>query len=171
MKKNILTVVILALCIMNLVLTALIVFVVVPSTAKTNKVISDVATIIDLELDSPKENPNENVKVTDIENYTVEEKQVINLKIDPVDKQQKYVSLQLSLSMNKKNDDYATLQPEVEKNITKITEIVANVFSKYTKTEAQLHKDEIKAEVLKQIQDLFKSDFIIDVAFGSIIYE
>jgi flagellar FliL protein len=171
MKKNILTVVILALGVINLILTSLIVFVVVPTTAKTNAIISNVATIIDLELEAPNENETEKVKVTDIENYTIEEKQIINLKLDPQEGKKHYVSLQLSLSMNKTNEDYESLKPQVETSITQITEIVADVFSKYTYTEAQENKDQIKAEALKGIQDYFDSDFIIDVAFGSIIYE
>lgn len=169
MKKNILTVAILAISLINLILTCLIVFVVVPSTNKTNKIISNVASIIDLELKSPDD--KDQIKVTDIENYTVAEKQIINLKIDPADGKQHYVSLQLSLGMNKKNDDYAELQPQVETNINRITEKVADVFSNYTLTEAQNKKSEIKAEVLKDIQGIFDSDFIVDVSFGSIIYE
>lgn len=167
MKKNILTIVILALALINLVLTSLIVFVVVPTSSKTNKIITDVASIINLELDDGANK----VKVTDIENYTIEDKLILNLKHNLNEDKQHYVSLKLSLSMNKKNEDYEKLKPQIETNVTQITEIVSNVFSKYSLTEAQNNKDKIKQEVLEQIQTYFGSDFIINVAFGGIIYE
>ena len=43
MKKNLITVVILAISIINLVFNILLVFVFMPSTSKTNKLITDIA--------------------------------------------------------------------------------------------------------------------------------
>lgn len=172
MKKNILTIVILALTIVNVILTSLIVFVVVPTTNKTNKLISNVASIIDLELESPyaTSSPN-NIKVTDIENYTFEDKLTLNLKGDANDSKEHYVVFQLSLSMNKQNEDYEKYKSKIEENESQITEIVADVFSSYTITEAKNQKSQIKEEVLGKIQEYFGSDFIINVAFGSIIFQ
>ena len=50
MKKNLITVVILAISIINLVFNILLVFVFMPSTSKTNKLITDIAEVLDIEM-------------------------------------------------------------------------------------------------------------------------
>ena len=55
MKKNILTVVIMASCVINLVLTIVMVFSIVPAMNKTNKLVDKVASVIDLEIDKEEE--------------------------------------------------------------------------------------------------------------------
>ena len=47
MKKNLITVVILAISIINLVFNILLVFVFMPSTSKTNKLITDIAEVLE----------------------------------------------------------------------------------------------------------------------------
>ena len=49
-------------------------------------------------------------------------------------------------------------------------EIVGDEFSKYTIDEARVMKDKIKDQVLIRIQELFQSDFIINVSFGNIMF-
>ena len=52
MKKNLMSVIILALVFANFVLTALLMFTVLPETKKANKMIEDVCNAVDLELNS-----------------------------------------------------------------------------------------------------------------------
>ena len=52
MKKNILTIIIMASCLLNLILTVVIVFAVVPTMNKTSQLVDKVATAIDLETDA-----------------------------------------------------------------------------------------------------------------------
>ena len=49
MKKNILTVVVIALCLINLALSAVVVFSIVPMANRTNDLIAQVASVINLE--------------------------------------------------------------------------------------------------------------------------
>ena len=51
MKKNILTIVIMASTLLNLILTIVIVFSVVPAMNKTGKLVDKVASVIDLEIE------------------------------------------------------------------------------------------------------------------------
>ena len=78
MKKNMLTIVVIALCVLNLVLSAVVVFTVIPTANKTNALISQVASIIDLELESP--NPKYEVAMTDLQTVTLSGTLTINLK-------------------------------------------------------------------------------------------
>ena len=72
MKKNILTIVILALCLINMVLTSVMIFTIVPTSNKTNRLISQISSVIDLELESPEQaEEEEQIPVTEIETYKV----------------------------------------------------------------------------------------------------
>ena len=81
-----------------------------------------------------------------------------------------YVVLYLSLSLNKTHDDYEKLQPYIAQYENNIKEIVTDEFAKFSIDEVVDKKDKIKDQVLVRIQELFKSDFIINVSFGNIMY-
>ena len=51
MKKNILTLVLLVVAIANLVLTAVMMFTVVPAMQKMNTLVTDICSVLDLELE------------------------------------------------------------------------------------------------------------------------
>jgi Flagellar basal body-associated protein FliL. len=167
MKKNILTIIIMAIVLINTVLTGLLIFTIVPTANKTNKLVSKVASIVDLELQSP--NAEDNLTVEDIDPYNIVDKITVNLK--STDQTEHYMTMNASLSQNKKNKDYSKLKDLVLPNELKIKEIIQSEFSKYTKDEVQTNMEKIKADILAQIQEYFKSDFIVRVAFGNMLLE
>lgn len=163
MKKNMLTVVMLAVCLINTVLSAVIVFTIVPAANKTNNLINKVAQIIDLELDKE---PAEEIAISDIDIYELPEPLTINLK--KTDKVNHYAVLNASLSINKLHEDAATIQSAMETHSNEIAEIITEEFSKYTVDEVNESKDTIKENTLTRIQDHFNSDCIIKISFGNI---
>ncbi|WFR54970.1 hypothetical protein QA584_15250 [Anaerocolumna sp. AGMB13025] len=170
MKRNILTIIILALGILNMVLTAVIVFAVVPTTMRTNNLISKVAATIDLELESPSE--AEQVDIADIETFSLPADLTISLKQNESDQKKHYALLVgVSLSINKKCEDYKTLRPTIDSNVTSITEIITDEFSKYSVDTVKDNKDKIKEEILKNLQEYFKSEIIIGISIGNIVTE
>ncbi len=172
MKKNFLTIIILALGILNMILTAVIVFAVVPTTMRTNNLISKVASTIDLELESPLKNDEDQVGIADIEVYQIPDDIVINLKKEPGDTKLHYaLASSVSLSMNMKSEDYKELQPTIESNKSAITEIISDEFSSYTVNNVLENKDKIKEDILKELQEYFKSEFIIGISIGKINVE
>lgn len=172
MKKNLLTIIILALGILNMILTAVLVFAVVPTTIRTNNLISKVASAIDLELESDSEEDGESqVSIEDIEVYDIKDPIIINLKPEANDTTKHYAQVYVSLSLNTKSKDYKTLQPTVEANESAITEIVNDEFAKYTVNNVLDNKEKIKEEILKKVQELFQSDFIISISIGKIVVE
>ena len=68
MKKNILTIVIMAASLLNLVLTIVIVFAVVPTMNKTSQLVDKVATAIDLET---KEEEAGDYSIESLEPYSI----------------------------------------------------------------------------------------------------
>jgi len=169
MKKNLLTIIILALGLLNMILTAVIVFTVVPTTIKTNNLIAKVASSIDLELESPTtEAETTDISITDREAYPIAGDMTINLKKVGDDTTNHYALISVSFSINMKSPDYKTLQPTIATNESAIKEIIAEEFSKYSNVDVIANKDIIKAEILRRVQEYFKSDFIINMSVGKL---
>lgn len=168
MKKNILTIIILAITFINVVLSAIMIFAIVPTSHKTNQLINRIAAIVDLELESPdaKEEP---LAVTDISNYALKDKLTINLKKS--DSNKHYAIVYANLSINKKHKDTETYMDYIPENENKIREIITEEFSKYSILDADSNKPKIREQILMRIQELFNSNFIIDISFGNIVYD
>lgn len=166
MKKNILTIIIMAMAIINIVLSAILIFTVVPATNKSVALINKVAQIIDLELESP-DTWMGNIGVSDIETYMIEERLTTTLARS--DNEDHYAVFYMSISLNKTHEDYEELSQYISQYENDMKEIVADEFAKYTIDEVMDKKDDIKNQVLLRIQELFRSDFIINVSFGNIL--
>ncbi len=169
MKKNILTIIIMAVTLINTILLGVLIFAIVPTANKTTKMVDKVASIVDLELESP-ENKNDQVAVSDIVIYDMPDKLTINLK-KGADGADHYAMLNVSISMNSKHKDYEALNPKVTENSNAIEEIVQEEFAKYTRDDVEANKNIIKEQIVSRIQDLFQSDFIISVSFGNLILQ
>ena len=102
MKKNLLSIVILALLIVNLVLTSIMMFSVVSTNKKTGAVVADIASILKLELGTEEEQEVSSVSMEDTAFHDMEEELTIMLAKDPLDEEAKehFVLVQVSLSMD-----------------------------------------------------------------------
>ena len=168
MKKNILTVIILAMALINIVLSAIIIFVIVPTSNKTQNLIDRVAQNIDLELESP-EKEEQQIAVSDIETYEFDDKLTIRLKTS--DEFKHYAIVYVSLAINKKHEDYNKYNEYVEINKNTMEEYITDEFGKFTIDEVDINKNLIKERILARIQNLFQSDFIINVSFGNLLLD
>ena len=79
MKKNMLAIVILAATIVNIVLTALMLFTVIPKEQRTDALIQKICTIIDLELEDPDAADYIEIPFEDRETYNLTSKITVNL--------------------------------------------------------------------------------------------
>ena len=72
MKKNIFSVIITVLTVVNVVLTAIMFFIMVPTFNKTNNLITQVASVLNLELDGDLDAKGDaDYKISDLEDTTV----------------------------------------------------------------------------------------------------
>lgn len=171
MKKNMLTIIVIALSAINLVLSAVLVFAVVPASNKTSQLVSQVASIINLELDSGSSEMVENVDPANVENYKIDSKLTFNL-MRSADGTDHYAALDsISLSINKASKDYSKLNGTIEANQSFVTDIVTSVISSYNYDDAISSKEEMKAEILKKIQEHFKSNFIFNVSLNNLCFQ
>ncbi len=172
MKKNLLTIVILALLLVNIALTAVMMISVTSTNNKTATLVNTIATVMNLELtDGTEESAVEPISLADTEVYAIQGGMTIPLKVvvnaDGKEKQS-YMVCEISLQINKNHEDYKAMNELVATNETLIKDAIRRVISSKTEAECRDNEEGLKAEILKAVQDLFDSDFIYSVALSDV---
>lgn len=171
MKKNILSVIIAALTVINVVLTAIMFFVMLPTFQKTNNLITQVASVLDLELDTGSDSKaDEDYTLADLEAYSVafEAQQTLNLATGD-DGNLHYAMLDgYTLSLNTKSSDYKKLSETIKANETQFTDIIRKVVTSHTVDD--ISEELIKKEALEQIQELLDSKVVVEVSITNFMY-
>lgn len=171
MKKNLMSVIILALVLVNLVLTAVLVFTIIPQTQKSNQLIDQVCNAIELELESGSNDATVNVPIEDIEVYNVADQFTINLK-KGADGKDHFALFSVGLSMNIQSDGYKNIGVEgLKAKETLIKDKINGIVQQYTMEEFGENTDAVKDEILSALQDMFGSDFIIGVSFSGVQWQ
>lgn len=172
MKKNILTIIILAATIVNLTLSAIVLFAVVPTTRQVNNLVTKVVQMLDLEIQEPIASQEENkVDVADMTHYAVAKELVIPLTKIEGDTKNHYVVIQATVTLNSKAEDYETINELIPVNDSYIQELIHNVASEYTYDTVLTSKLEIKQKVLASLKEYFDTECIIDVIFSNYVAE
>ena len=170
MKKNLISVLILALLVVNLVMTAILTITILPETKKSNELITRVCSAIDLELQSGEKEDVSSIPIDDIEVYDIPDSMTINLK-QGADGKDHYAVISVSLSLNKGNEDYSTYQPTLEAKQSLIKSTINTVVSQYTYDEIKTDQQQVQDAILDELHNLFESDLIVSVGFSSATYQ
>lgn len=172
MKKNLLSVVILALLVVNLILTGIMMFSCVSANKKTAALVNDIASVLDLELTGGGSNAEEvaAVSVADTEIYNIADAMTVALRPSE-DGKEHYCMCEVSFSMNKTHEDYETMSPMVATQESKIRSIIIGVIGGYTKEEAQANQKAIESAILEQVQQMFGSIFIYEAYFRDVKFQ
>ncbi len=167
MKKNLLTVLILALVLVNVILSAVTMFSVVSTNRKNAAVVGHVATILGLEIDEP-EKEEEKVSMSDLAFWNLSSEMTIPLVSE--DGKNHFIVFEVAFSMNTKTKGYKTYGEDVEAGTYEsiVKDVITSTVNKYTVNDCNDNFDMIKAEILKNVQDLFDQDFIHSVAVSGI---
>ncbi len=172
MKKNLLSLVILSLLIVNIVLNVIVLLSVTGTNKKTAAIVTDIAGILNIELDREGEGPATGVSMADTENYSIPDQMTITLKREPGDTKDTYCLVNVELLINKTHEDYATYgsAEQMAGSVGLIKSEIISVVSQYTAAEVRNGQDMICDEILKRIQTMYGSDFIYKVAFSNIMF-
>lgn len=173
MKKNLMSVIILALLVVNLVLTAIMMFTTVSANRKTAALVDNIATVLDLELSTGsagQEAEVVTVSVTDSQVYDIADAMTIALKPSE-DGSDHYALCEVSFSLNTKDEDYKTYQPLLAERESKIKSEIIDVIGSYTKEEASANVPGLQQAILERIQKMFDSDFIYEAYFRDIKFQ
>lgn len=176
MKKNLISIVILALLIVNIVLTAIMMFSVTSTNKKTASLVTDIASAISLDLGTEEEVIKEVVSMEDTTTYTIADMTIPFKKSVTVDEngqqdsRDHYALLSVTFSMNSKHKDYKNYGEDMTSREELIKGKIFEVINQHTMEEAQADTEAIRLSILQKIQELFGSDFIFDATIR-IIYQ
>ena len=168
MRKNMLSILILALLIVNIVLTAIMMFSVTGTAKKTSALIDDISAAINLDLKNQDATSTSavvvDVPIEDIQVFAIPDEMTIPLA-KGADGKEHYYLVAVSLSMNTKHADFKKLSPSVNTQVDLIKGEIISAIGSHTLEEVQESPDAIRMEILKRIQTLFDSQFIFNVTF------
>lgn len=175
MKKNIFTIIITALCAVNLILTAVVLFATVPTMKQTSNLIKQVSQAVDLELEASEENQEAEVTVKDRENHEFKNSTgttiTINLKKGSDGKDHWAQVDAVYVTVNKASEDYEDMVTILDEKGSDVINIATDVIGSYDYEKLTNNKGEMKNEMVKKLQEFFDSDFIIDVSFDNLRFQ
>lgn len=164
MKKNLMSILILALLVVNIALTAIMMFSVMGAMKSTTSLVGKIAAVLDLELNLDTE--GEEVAIADSVPFDIAT-MTIPLKGEGTENEdQHYAMVAVSIQMDKKNKDYKTYSESLTANESMIKGEIIEVISSHTVEEFRNDTDGIRQEILSRLQRMYNSDFIYKVVFS-----
>ncbi len=171
MKRNLLSIVILVLLVVNLVLTSVLMFSILPETKKTDKMITDICSILDLELTSNQaDGEPEAIPIDDLVFYDFTEEMILSFK-PAADGTAHYAVLNVSLAMNSKHEDYEKYGATIGEKESLMKNAIVTVIGRHTCEEGQANVEGLQNEILEELQNMFGSRFINQVIFSDIKFQ
>ena len=167
MKKNLMSVIILALLIVNIALTAVMLFSVTSTNKATADVIARISGAMDMELSSADGSAfKPQIPIENIASYDIADTMTIRLKPG----EDEYIMAAITLSMDTEHEDYKTYGAGLEERESLIKSEIISVVGEYTLEEAQADEEGLRQAILERIQNMFGSDFIFKVDFRDVKY-
>ncbi|MCR4651354.1 MAG: flagellar basal body-associated FliL family protein [Lachnospiraceae bacterium] len=173
MKKNMLSIIILALLIVNLAMTGILMFSQMGTTKKTARLIDGISTALSLEIAEPSTDEAaeaEEVPIDAIAVYKIPDQMTIQLA-KGADGATHYCLVSVSLSMNTLHEDYEKYGAKVGDSEDLIKGEIFDVIGSHPIEEAESNPDLLREEILKRIQKLYGSDFIYNVVFRDVMFQ
>ena len=172
MKKSTLNVITLALVLINLVLTVILTFSLVSTNNKTNKLISKVAEIIDLDVagaDTGDKGTSSSSGLDDITYVDVTNNDSKDIMISYTDGgKTHYAIMNVSLGLNTKAKDYESVKTQVESAMSMIDSTLMGVIRGFDSTTPQA---DMEKAATNAVRELFASDTVYSVSFTQYVVQ
>lgn len=170
MKKNLLSVLILVLLVVNIILSVVMMVSVVGTNKKTGELITSIATVLKIQLYNPGGTAVTDVPLSDTEIYNITK---LMISVDKADGKTGYIVFDLGLQQNMKHKDYKQMggAEKLASYQSGIMDSVNIVVSRHTQEEFRQDVEGVREEILKAIQEFFGSDFIYRVSLSNIQYQ
>lgn len=172
MRRNLISIIILALLVVNIVMTAFMMLTVIPANQKAMGLVADIASVMNLELSDPSimTSSTVNVSVEDTVTYDIQDKMNIFLRKGE-DGKDHYAIVSVSLCMDSTHADYNTYGTDLASKEAMIKNEINNAIGSLTYDEClAMTTDEIQDLVLKKVQAMYGSDFIYKIVFRDIMF-
>lgn len=170
MKKSILTVITLALVLINMVLTVVMALTIMPQVKKANALVDKVASAIDLDVKSASgvsgNAAGTSLSDTEQKRIPAEEGKTLTLNLaSDANGEKHYGSVYVTLLINPESDSYDSFSEGMGNNAYEgiITREIQTVCVKYTAEEMQTDLDDVEAAILERLRGQFGDDYIVGV--------
>jgi flagellar FliL protein len=162
-----LSIIILALLVVNIVLSAIMMVSVSSASRKTAALVSDISTIVGLEINGLPQSTTASTtpSMADTAVYNISDELTIPLKMGE-DGKTHYAVGNVSLSMDTTHADYNTYSETMADREGLIKDVIFDVIGNYTMEEMQSNSKAVKEEILVRVQELFGSEFIYGISFN-----
>lgn len=168
MKKGILNLVLLVLVLINLIMTLILVFSIVPNMSNTNKLITKISSIIDLEVpDDETADDGGVIPASQKEVFQIEDKLTNKLK-EGSDGEAHYATGYVAVYLDKEHEDYETMAEIMPDQDVAISAQIKKVMSNFTMAEFDSDISAVEEAVLEDLQEYFGSDAICEVALDMV---
>ena len=161
MKKNILAIIILAATVVNITLTAIILFTVVPKAQRTDSLIQRIVAVIDLELENPDAKDYAEVAPEDQEFVALPNSAATWNLSSNTEKAHYAVVSKVTIVLNKKSADYKAKSGLILTTETAILQYVREELTKYSLDDVRDHQDDIRKAVIRDLGTYFDSTDLI----------
>lgn len=171
MKKNLLSFIILALLIVNIVLTSIMMISMMGTNKKTADLVSDIAAVLSLEL-GVGQSGEETVEIpmSQQEIWNLGGSMTIPLQSD--EDKYHYIQFTVSFSLDTKGKGYKQYGGENVANYESVVkDAITQTVSQHTLEECRNDFDAIREEILVAVKALFDKDFIYKVAINDIKFQ
>ncbi|MBR5115893.1 MAG: flagellar basal body-associated FliL family protein [Lachnospiraceae bacterium] len=174
MKRNMLAIIILAVSIVNLAMTAFMMLTVMNTNSKTVKLIGDVAAAVNIDnttLMPAGETTPTAVPMDKTATYDIGGDDKMTIAFQPgEDGDTHYAQVEVVLSMNMDSDGYKTYGATMDDRKSIIRSTILEIMQSYTMDQVRGNEAAIQQQILEALQNLFDSDFIFKVSFSNIQY-
>lgn len=170
MKKGLINIILLVLAITNIVLTAIMVFAVVPAMNSTSDLVSKVSSAIDLEKEGQKQY-TDTISIDNLVVYNFTDKVTVALN-GSSDNNVHYAQFGVTLSLDKTAEGYDNYKDRLSTDESRMITTIQNVVSKYTISEIQNNQKAILEEITLRLREMYNNTrFIYETAFVNIVFQ
>lgn len=180
MKKNLLTIMIIALLIVNIVLTGIMMISMMGTNKKTADLVSDIAAVLNLELGVEEEEEVVEIpmsqqfiwNLTDKLEIPLQSEDMVDVNGNITGKKDHYIVFEtIAFSLDTKAKGYKKYGENIANYESMVRAAVTSTVSKHTIDDCRNDFDTIRKDVLEAVRALFDEEFIYNVAISGIKYQ
>ena len=180
MKKNLLTIIIIALLIVNIVLTSIMMISMMGTNKKTADLVSDIAAVLNLELGVEEEEEVVEIpmsqqfiwNLTDKLEIPLQSEDIVDVNGNITGKKDHYIVFEtIAFSLDTKAKGYKEYGENIANYESMVRDAVTSTVSKHTIDDCRNDFDTIRKDVLEAVRALFDEEFIYNVAISGIKYQ
>ena len=179
-QNNLLTIIILALLIVNIIMSGIMMISFMGTNKKTADLVSDIASVLQLELGVDEEEEVKEIPMSEQMPWAIEgaltiplqNEKILNDEGNVVGTKEHYIAFNVSFSLYTKGEGYKEYGAEFGNYESLIKDAINSTVSKHTIEECREDFDSVRNEMLEAVRQLFdENEFIYKIAISELKYQ